>query len=132
MYLAPIDPLGAARWSPKALSSIASAAYSRNLHCPMADTRWGRPLFSSVARSFPRPRPTSHCESLAGSNSRLARKSKTPDARVAQAMLMSNINPNCDGSHCRLGYKEVRKYPSSTGLVSHTGTSWHLPNCAVE
>jgi hypothetical protein len=28
-------------------------------------------------------------------------------------MLMSNINPNCDGSHCRLGYKEVRKYPSA-------------------
>ena len=28
---------------------------------------------------------------------------------------MSNINPNCDGSHCRHGYKEVRKYPSSGG-----------------
>jgi hypothetical protein len=28
---------------------------------------------------------------------------------------MSNINPNCDGSHCRPGYKEVRKYPSSDG-----------------
>jgi hypothetical protein len=26
---------------------------------------------------------------------------------------MSKINPNCDGSHCRNGYKEVRKYPSS-------------------
>ena len=26
-------------------------------------------------------------------------------------MLMKNINPNCDGSHCRLGYKEVRLYP---------------------
>jgi len=25
---------------------------------------------------------------------------------------MSNINPNCEGSHCRHGYKEVRKYPS--------------------
>jgi hypothetical protein len=25
---------------------------------------------------------------------------------------MSNINPNCDGPHCRHGYKEVRKYPS--------------------
>ena len=24
---------------------------------------------------------------------------------------MSNINPNCDGSHCRHGYKEVRQYP---------------------
>ena len=24
---------------------------------------------------------------------------------------MSNINPNCDGSHCRPGYKEVRQYP---------------------
>jgi hypothetical protein len=31
---------------------------------------------------------------------------------------MSNINPNCDGAHCRPGYKEVRRlYPpvSSTG-----------------
>ena len=28
---------------------------------------------------------------------------------------MNNINPNCDGSHCRHGYKEVRKYPSSGG-----------------
>jgi hypothetical protein len=28
---------------------------------------------------------------------------------------MSNINPNCDGSHCRHGYKEVRKYPSRSG-----------------
>ena len=31
---------------------------------------------------------------------------------------MSNINPNCDGSHCRHGYKEVRKYPSSGGDAS--------------
>jgi hypothetical protein len=32
---------------------------------------------------------------------------------------MTNISPNCDGSHCRHGYKEVRKYPSvpSTGSV---------------
>ena len=28
---------------------------------------------------------------------------------------MSKINPNCDGSHCRHGHKEVRKYPSSGG-----------------
>jgi hypothetical protein len=28
---------------------------------------------------------------------------------------MSRINLNCDGSHCRQGYKEVRKYPSSSG-----------------
>jgi hypothetical protein len=28
---------------------------------------------------------------------------------------MSNINSNCDGSHCRHGYEEVRKYPSSSG-----------------
>jgi hypothetical protein len=28
---------------------------------------------------------------------------------------MSNINSNCDGTHCRHGYKEVRKYPSSGG-----------------
>jgi hypothetical protein len=26
-------------------------------------------------------------------------------------MRMSNINPNCDGTHCRHGYKEVRQYP---------------------
>jgi hypothetical protein len=26
-------------------------------------------------------------------------------------MFMSNINPNCDGTHCRPGYKEVRQYP---------------------
>ena len=24
---------------------------------------------------------------------------------------MPNINPNCDGSHCRHGYREVRLYP---------------------
>jgi hypothetical protein len=28
---------------------------------------------------------------------------------------MTNINPNCDGSHCRHGYKEVRQYPSGGG-----------------
>jgi hypothetical protein len=28
---------------------------------------------------------------------------------------MSNINPNCDGSHRRHDYKEVRKNPSSSG-----------------
>ena len=28
---------------------------------------------------------------------------------------MSNINPNCDGSHCRHGYKEVREYPLANG-----------------
>jgi hypothetical protein len=28
---------------------------------------------------------------------------------------MSNINPNCDGSHCRHGHKEVRQYPLSSG-----------------
>jgi hypothetical protein len=28
---------------------------------------------------------------------------------------MSNINPNCDGSHCRHGYKEVREYPLGNG-----------------
>ena len=63
--------------------------------------RWGASL-SHPLRSI----------SLARSNSRLAGKSKTPDARFAQACCMSNINPNCDGSHCRHGYKEVRKYPS--------------------
>jgi hypothetical protein len=47
----------------------------------------------------------------------LARKSKTLDARFAQLMGMSNINPKCDGTHCRHGYKEVREYPlaPSTG-----------------
>jgi hypothetical protein len=30
-------------------------------------------------------------------------------------MLVSNINPNCDGSHCRNGYKEVRQYPLGNG-----------------
>jgi hypothetical protein len=48
---------------------------------------------------------------MARSDSRLAGKSKTPDAGFAQPVLMSNINPNCDGSHCRPGYKEVRKFP---------------------
>jgi hypothetical protein len=43
----------------------------------------------------------------------LAGKSKTPDAGFAQAILMSNINLNCDGSHCRHGYNEVRKFPSA-------------------
>jgi hypothetical protein len=33
------------------------------------------------------------------------------DARSAQSMPMSNINPDCDGTHCRPGYKEVRLYP---------------------
>jgi hypothetical protein len=28
---------------------------------------------------------------------------------------MSNINPNCDGSHCRHGYKQVRQYPLGIG-----------------
>jgi hypothetical protein len=30
-------------------------------------------------------------------------------------MFMTNINPNCDGSHCRHGYKEVRQYPLGSG-----------------
>jgi hypothetical protein len=34
-------------------------------------------------------------------------------------MRMSNINPNCDGTHCRPGYKEVRLYPP---VVSSTGS----------
>jgi hypothetical protein len=33
-------------------------------------------------------------------------------------MLMSNANPNCDGSHCRRGYQEVRKYPSAPSAGS--------------
>lgn len=28
---------------------------------------------------------------------------------------MSDINPNCDGSHCRHGYKEIRKYSLDSG-----------------
>ena len=61
----------------------------------------------------------------------MAGKSKTPDGWVCLSILsgqrrdrdrnpfqtksstMSNINPNCDGSHCRHGYKEVRKYAVS-------------------
>ena len=52
-----------------------------------------------------------------------------PDARFAYSVCigqqrencgrksrtMSNINSNCDGTHCRHGYKEVRTYPSSGG-----------------
>ena len=30
-------------------------------------------------------------------------------------MRMSNINPNCDGTHCHHGYKEVRQYPLGSG-----------------
>jgi hypothetical protein len=54
---------------------------------------------------------------MARSDSRLAGNSKTPDTGFAQPVLMSNINPNCDGTHCRPGYKEVRQYPPvpSTG-----------------
>ena len=57
----------------------------------------------------------SRSANLARSNSRLAGKSKTPAAGFAQPVLMSNINPNCDGSHCRHGYKEVRQYPLGSG-----------------
>jgi hypothetical protein len=51
---------------------------------------------------------------------------------------MSNINPNCDGSHCRHGYKEVRKYPSSGGddlylcLPCFANENMHRHNCAKE
>ena len=38
-----------------------------------------------------------------------------PQSFQTKSSTMSNINPNCDGSHCRNGYKEVRKYPSSGG-----------------
>ena len=34
-------------------------------------------------------------------------------ASKLKSSTMSTINPNCDGSHCRHGYNEVRKYPSS-------------------
>ena len=30
---------------------------------------------------------------------------------MLNSLSMSAINPNCDGSHCRPGYKEVRQYP---------------------
>jgi hypothetical protein len=49
---------------------------------------------------------------------------------------MSNINSNCDGSHCRHGYKEVRKYPSSDGdelylcLPCFANGNMHRHNCA--
>ena len=36
---------------------------------------------------------------------------------------MSNINPNCDGSHCRHGYKEVREYPSAPSAFDVCGGS---------
>jgi hypothetical protein len=53
-------------------------------------------------------------------NSCLAGKSKTPGAGFAQPVLMSNINPNCDGSHCRHGYKEVRNYPSAPSSADNS------------
>jgi hypothetical protein len=34
---------------------------------------------------------------------------------ICSKSAMSNINPNCDGSHCRHGYKEVRLYPLGSG-----------------
>ena len=39
---------------------------------------------------------------------------------------MSNINPNCDGSHCRHGYKEVRQYPVGTAESSPDGGCLYL------
>jgi hypothetical protein len=36
-------------------------------------------------------------------------------------MGMSNINPNCDGTHCRHGYKEVREYPMDPSTGSGGG-----------
>ena len=79
-------------------------------------------------------------ENLARSDSRLAGKSKTRDSWVYLSMLsgqrreaetaaspnqvrstMTNINPNCDGSHCRHGYKEVRQYPSASSTGSGNG-----------
>jgi hypothetical protein len=64
-------------------------------------------LVPRLPRKSSNPRP----EAMARSSSGLAGKSKTPGAGFAQPVLMSNINPNCDGSHCRPGYKEVRQYP---------------------
>ena len=39
---------------------------------------------------------------------------------------MSNINPNCDGSHCRHGYKEMRQYPIGAADSSQDGGSLYL------
>jgi hypothetical protein len=45
---------------------------------------------------------------------------------------MSNINPNCDGSHCRHGYKEVRKYPSASSSAGSGDLYLCLPCFANE
>jgi hypothetical protein len=41
-------------------------------------------------------------------------------------MLMTHDNPNCDGSHCRPGYKEVCLYPPVPSTGSGGG---HLYLC---
>jgi hypothetical protein len=40
---------------------------------------------------------------------------ETVAAAFPKQVPMSNINPNCDGSHCRHGYKEVRLHPLGGG-----------------
>jgi hypothetical protein len=42
---------------------------------------------------------------------------------------MSNINPNCDGSHCRHGYKEVRRYPLAPSTGSEDGSLYLCLPC---
>ena len=43
------------------------------------------------------------------------RRDRDRSSFQTKSSTMSNINSNCDGSHCRHGYQEVRKYPSSSG-----------------
>ena len=42
---------------------------------------------------------------------------------------MSGINPNCDGSHCRHGYREVRLYPSASSSAGAGGDLWLCLPC---
>ena len=42
---------------------------------------------------------------------------------------MRNINPNCDGSHCRHGYKEVRLYPLASSSAGSGGDLWLCLPC---
>jgi hypothetical protein len=42
---------------------------------------------------------------------------------------MSNLNPACDGSHCRHGYKEVRQYPLAPSTGSEDGSLYLCLPC---
>jgi hypothetical protein len=45
---------------------------------------------------------------------------------------MSNINPNCDRSHCRHGYKEVRQYPPAPSTGSREGAFYLCLPCFAQ